>query len=1280
MAQDKITIRIVPTPATQDISPDDIARLSRLTKLARERVKERISRGKSIVIITTDHPKVQDVVKLIKSMGFSVSTGRALTQRSSSGDSRRRPRPRVLEGDEWSVGDIIENLYEVVDIKQGGMGAVYVVRHRRWNSMMAIKSLLKRLRENEEDRALFVKEAETWIDIGFHPNIAACFYVRNIADSPRIFIEYVDGGALNEWLNRRQRVGWGLILDLMVQVSDGLHHAHSKGLVHRDVKPGNCMMTHDGILKVTDFGLTKRRQLPSGVSPADPRGVDSVVLERESITAAGMGTPGYMAPEMWIPYAEVGPAADIYAFGVMFFELCCGRKPFMIKPGERRDKLALAHVKKPPPRPTSIRPDLPESIERIILKCLNKSPRERYESFRQIRDALATTYEEILKRPFAREAPDEVTLLSDALNNRAVSLMDLNHREEAVVALKRALEADPHHPEAVYNMGIIEWQDSGNPNWEIVVKMEEVVKTPEYVGRGSELLARCLLSLGDAERAVRVCELAFSAENATEGWLKPYAIALIGMGKTKEAIGYLKKYLERFPTDGEAMGWFVAALAEQGEAGEARSWVSLIPKGSEIFGSSVEEIRDAFVFSGLAERLSFDGHGGWVTCLAHFPTSRQLVSGSRDRTIRVWDSFTAEEKKSIPVVGEPPARLWVSPDERLVAAAGPRQGSPVRIVDLESGRFVGNLQAQEGLITDVAFSPDGKHILTVVEKGFARLWQADGFKAASNFKIPAHSAATIISADPGKPEVVLAGLDRIIKRVFPRDMATQVFERGHNELVTGLKAWAGGRSLVSWGKDKLVLVWDGEAGRILTQFKAHQEQVTEVAPNPTRNLVASYDHKSGIKVWDACQGLVGRTFSCGESEVHGLTFSPDGHTLFAGGRDMLVRAWDVRGRPMIAGFALAKIRPVKKQMKSDRKFKAMIEASSKAIKRGSYAMAHTLLRDAQALPGYERSEVALELLWRMREHGSRVRLHGGWNRKSLETPSAVMDVRFSPSAITFLTAHADHAIRMWSTKTGECLKVLSGHTNLVACLDLSLNGREAISGSDDRTVRLWDLNTGRNVSTFKGHLQSVSCVAYSQDGTLVVSGSWDSTVRLWRLPEGSLLRAFKGHEDRVTAAVFINDSDHVVSAGFEGLVKMWEVSSGRLLRELRGHKGRVTCMALSSQGDLLLTGSSDGTVRIWDVRTGACLNAAQISEAGVRAVACSPDQKFFATGTEDAVVAIWNVSTGECQREFRGHSRELTSVQFSSNQRFVLSASSDGLVMIWELDWDWDFGGKKCLK
>ena len=204
-------------------------------------------------------------------------------------------------------------------------------------------------------------------------------------ESPRIFIEYVDGGSLTTWLARHHPPEWDLIIDLMVQACDGLDHAHSKGLVHRDVKPGNCLMTKNGILKVTDFGLTKRSVAESG-NDSQISLTESVMIDvRSGVTAAGMGTPGYMAPEMWVTGSKVGPQADIYGFGVMLFEICCGTKPFAIKAGDRRLRLAYAHVKTPPPIPSSLRPDIPAGIEQIILKCLQKKAENRYQSFREVR-------------------------------------------------------------------------------------------------------------------------------------------------------------------------------------------------------------------------------------------------------------------------------------------------------------------------------------------------------------------------------------------------------------------------------------------------------------------------------------------------------------------------------------------------------------------------------------------------------------------------------------------------------------------------------------------------------------------------------------------------------------------------------------------------------------------------------------------------------------------------------------------------------------------------------
>ncbi len=1274
MSDNKIALKIVPPKTAASISHNDLVRFSRITKVPLEKVKERVSQNKNIIIITRQHPKLDEVINTVRSFGFSVEIQPAEKYRATAVSAG----PPALDArhpleQEWNIGDSIENLYEVLDVKYGGMGAVYLVRHRRLNTIMAVKSLLERLRQNEEDRALFLKEAEIWIDIGFHPNIAACYYVRNIMESPRIFIEYVDGGSLTTWLARHHPPEWDLIIDLMVQACDGLDHAHSKGLVHRDVKPGNCLMTKDGILKVTDFGLTKRSVVVAGNDAHSPMVESGVIAVPSGVTAAGMGTPGYMAPEMWIAGSPIGPQADVYGFGVMLFEICCGTKPFSVKAGDRRVKLAYAHVKTPPPIPSSLRPDIPKGIEKIILKCLQKKAENRYTSFRQVRAELAAVYEELTGKKFSREQPDEVKLLADALNNRAVSLLDLNHEQEAEHALRKALQSDPHHPEAVYNTGLLEWSKTGNPDYELVIKLEEVAKTPEYVGRGANLLGRCLLRLGDTNRALQACELSLSSDDFTDEWLKTYAIALSGSGRDAEAINRLEIYLTEFPNDEEALCWLIACLVRQGRSKEASDRVREFRKGSEFATWTPDQITRAFRFTGVSETGVMKGHAGWITAICNFPQSNRIISGARDRTLKIWDVPSGELIQTIPLLGEPPILLRVSPDEHLVAIASAQSSPAVKMLDLESGRFTGKSLAHEGPLSCIAFSPDSSRILTVEQRGIARLWDPGESRAQVTYKIPAHTASAPIYTASSEPEILIAGMDKTIRKIRLSDSSSISFEPGHREIITALAVSSDGTRALTCGRDKQVIAWDAVSGSVLSNFRAHNEQISAIALNCTGELAASYDQKALIKLWNTASGIVLRTFSAFEGEISFLTFTRDGERLLAGGRDMAIRIWDVGGQPMIPALALSTIRPVTKQMKSDRKFKAMVEMAQKAMKKGAFASAYSMLRDCQTLLGYERSETVLDLILRMKDRGSRISLHGGWQSKALDTKSAIMDVSFSPSAIHFLSGHGDHTLRMWSTKTGDCLKILKGHTNLVTSVRFSSNGREAISGGDDRTVRLWDLYTGKNLLALRGHSESVSSVAYFQDGTLVISGSWDNTIRVWRLSDGSCLKTLKGHDDKITAVDCLKGSNHIVSAGFDGVVKMWDVDTARALRDLRGHKDRIMALRVSPKGDLLLTCSTDGTARIWDLKKGQCVQTLEINETDIRAGAFSPDQKFLVTGGNDAILRIWSVETGICQREFQGHGREISAVEFSSNGRFIISAAVDGSVMLWELDWNWKF-------
>ncbi len=167
--------------------------------------------------------------------------------------------PRAA-GRVWRAGDLVLGLYEVVGVLgEGGMGRVYRVHHRGWDLDLAVKVPLPAVLEDAGGADLFEREAETWVNLGLHPHVVTCHYVRRVEGLPLVFAEYADGGSLHDALKTRRLDSVEAILDVAIQFAWGLDHAHQQGLVHRDVKPANVMLTADGLAKVTDFGLARSR-------------------------------------------------------------------------------------------------------------------------------------------------------------------------------------------------------------------------------------------------------------------------------------------------------------------------------------------------------------------------------------------------------------------------------------------------------------------------------------------------------------------------------------------------------------------------------------------------------------------------------------------------------------------------------------------------------------------------------------------------------------------------------------------------------------------------------------------------------------------------------------------------------------------------------------------------------------------------------------------------------------------------------------------------------------
>ncbi|NJO21459.1 MAG: serine/threonine protein kinase, partial [Spirulinaceae cyanobacterium RM2_2_10] len=244
---------------------------------------------------------------------------------------------QVGVGDRWRVGEVVLDRYEITSLLgEGGFGTVYGARHQDWQIDLAIKVPKPGLFANAANRDRCEREAETWVNLGLHPHITHCYYVRRWQGVPLIFAEYVAGGSLKDWLQTGRLYHDGTppalkrILDISIQFAWGLDYAHEQGLIHQDVKPANVLLTPQGTVKVTDFGLASAKFHPAdaAVVSEPPSGLASLELDaiRDlTLQAPGDGalTPAYCAPEQ-LQRRTLTRRSDLWSWALTVLELFQG--------------------------------------------------------------------------------------------------------------------------------------------------------------------------------------------------------------------------------------------------------------------------------------------------------------------------------------------------------------------------------------------------------------------------------------------------------------------------------------------------------------------------------------------------------------------------------------------------------------------------------------------------------------------------------------------------------------------------------------------------------------------------------------------------------------------------------------------------------------------------------------------------------------------------------------------------------------------------------------------
>ena len=352
----------------------------------------------------------------------------------------------------WQVGDVISlpiypKGFKVLGIKSGGMGHVYICQWTSQGKLVALKTFHRRLFENKEAIDRFRWEAEVWIRLGEHKNIVKAEGVSESSGYVFVVIEYVAGDThygndLSGWI-RGRGIDVPLSLDFAVQFCSGMIYAHKiflemkKAFVHRDIKPGNIMVTGDKIVKITDFGLVKAfSQIKADIG--DERTEDDMHQKGFGLTKMGsiLGTPAYMAPEQWLG-EDVDHRADIYGFACVLYEMLTGQPPFMC---ESWHEFKAHHLKI---KPKAI-PNVPSELNALVVQCLEKERDKRYPDFETLRRGLINvikvyypkTTGDILGKIENNDSQDTV----GGLLRKGFGLKELGLNNEAIECYKKAAE------------------------------------------------------------------------------------------------------------------------------------------------------------------------------------------------------------------------------------------------------------------------------------------------------------------------------------------------------------------------------------------------------------------------------------------------------------------------------------------------------------------------------------------------------------------------------------------------------------------------------------------------------------------------------------------------------------------------------------------------------------------------------------------------------------------------------------------------------------------------
>jgi WD40 repeat protein len=728
----------------------------------------------------------------------------------------------------------------------GGMGAVYEAEHRVMQRLVALKVIKRACTADAAALERFRREVRAAARLS-HPNIVTTYDAEDAGETHFLVMEYVEGTDLGRLVQERGPLPVDRACDYVRQAALGLQHAFEQGMVHRDLKPHNLMLTPDGRVKILDFGLAC---------------FASEAASAAAVTGTGLvlGTVDYIAPEQADNAHEADIRADIYSLGCTLYHLLAGRPPF---PTGTPLQKVMAHVQKKPQPLTELRPDLPEGVMPVLERMMAKNPKRRYLTPAEVAVALEPfTFGGHLGGGGAGlPSPEMISTfpLPEMISTFPVPEMictsALPARDDGRTAvLDNTSVRKRRQPRFLIATAILTFLVAGllgvgvyriaTDNGELVIETDNDDVEVVVLDRGK--VVKIIDTKSRKHITLRSGDYELELKDGQKGLtISPVKIT-IKRGKTvlatiervtkqvPERVGEVR----RFGTPGHGMRRLALSrdgkrLLTAGYDGSARYWD--IATGKEIY------------------RLP--SNRGRVDTVAISRDGKKLLSGGQDRLIHVWDEATGKEVKQLKGHTDEVSDVAVSPDGRMVASSD--YHCQLRLWNLDTGELTASPGGREG--NGVAFSPDGKLIATWTKNHMVRLWDVKNQKEVR--RLEGHTEWVCAGAFSGDGSRLLTG-------TWPSDYSGPVPRRSELKLwevttgkplltidvpaprnVHGLAISPDGRRALSCGDAGLVELWDLETGKRVIAFKGHVGRVCDVAFLPGGRTAVSVGDDCTIRLW-----------------------------------------------------------------------------------------------------------------------------------------------------------------------------------------------------------------------------------------------------------------------------------------------------------------------------------------------------------------------------------------------------------------------------------------------